>query len=121
MELGVKAGELLFILCEFLKKADSRFSSAPLKISISKAEFIDEIREMGLVAKQERAIYRNLEELEKKRCIVYTKEKALRMGKKGLDQYHKMVADLEHLSAVRKTIESGNFKFKRKIQAKLIS
>lgn len=120
MELGVKARELLFILCEFMKKADSRFSSAPLKISISKAEFIDEIREMGLVAKQERAIYRNLEELEKGRCILYNKEKSLRISKRGLDQYQKIMADLERFGEIKKTLETKDVGFKRRIQAKLV-
>lgn len=113
--------EVLFVLGEFFKETDRRFSSAPLDVGVTKAEFIDAVRKTGAVKKQERALYKNLEELQRYRLIMYKKDKILRMSKKGLALYRKMSKDMERLLDMRIRIATKKIKFKRKTQTKLIS
>ena len=63
--------DMLWILGLFLRESDRRFAKFPLGVSISKVEFIESIVKLKVTNKQERAIYKNLEELEKRKFIIY--------------------------------------------------
>lgn len=110
--------EILFIIGEFFKKTNKRFSKFPLDVSVSKAEFIDVIRGMRAVSKTERALYRNLEMLQKDRLLVYS-DRDLKMSKKGFTEYEKIASELERMNLLSSTIEEGKIKFKRKTQTRL--
>ncbi|MBU2561762.1 MAG: hypothetical protein KKD17_05685 [Nanoarchaeota archaeon] len=118
MGLSGKKKELLFVLGQFFKETDRKFSETPLLISISKAEFIDVIRSLQAVEKKERALYRNLEDLENARYIVY-EDKNLRMSRKGFNEYARIRHELETLNKICSSIEAGRIRFKRKTQTKL--
>jgi hypothetical protein len=118
MGLSAIQKEMLFILGQVLSKTSRRFSKAYLEISIMKAEFIDVIRGIKAVAKKERAIYRNLAQLEKGRYIDYDK-RDLRFTKKGFKEYEKIRADLMRFKQIEANIATQKIAFKRKIQAKL--
>ncbi|HII71807.1 TPA: hypothetical protein HA265_03570 [Candidatus Woesearchaeota archaeon] len=118
MVLTPKTREMLFILGQFLRETDRRFSSAPLKVSVLKAEFIDVVKGMGAVSKQERAIYRNLESLEKSGYISYADE-GLTLTKKGHHEYMKMSGDLERFNLLLGMVKASRIGFKRKTQTKL--
>jgi DNA-binding PadR family transcriptional regulator len=111
--------EMLFILGEFFRETSKRFSKTPLQVSVSKAEFIDNIREIGVVAKQHRAVYRNLEALENERYIVYDEKKNLRITRKGLNEYVRVLNEFEQLRTISEKIHVKNIQFRRKQQTKL--
>ncbi len=120
--MGLKSNrkEMLYILGQFFSKAHSRFAETPLKFSISKAEFIDVIRSLMLVDKKERAIYKNLEELEKHKYLVYD-DRNLRLSRKGFDEYERIRKEYDRLAVILQRLESGKIRFKRKIQTKFTS
>ena len=118
MGLTLVQKEMLFILGEFFKKTSKRFSKANLKVSVLKAEFIDVIRGVGAVVKKERAIYRNLKQLETCKYISYDK-KNLHFNKKGFNEYEKIKAEVLRFKQVEANIATQKIKFKRKIQSKL--
>ena len=119
MGVSETSKEVLFLLGEFFKETDRRFISAPLAVSISKAEFIDAIMKIGVVKKHERALYKNLEELQKYRYIIYPKNKSLRMSNRGFNLYRKTSADLERLLDIRIKMATKSIAFQRKTQTKL--
>lgn len=118
MGLTIIQKEMLFILGEFLKKTSRRFSKANLDVSVLKAEFIDAIMGVGAVDKKERAIYRNLKQLEKGKYISYDK-KDLHFSKKGFKEYNKIKAEVLRFKQVEANIATQKIKFKRKVQSKL--
>lgn len=89
MRLTKKLEFMLFSLGYFYEQANLRFKNKPLKIVISKRSFIDLIKRSEIVSKGERAIYRNLENLENKGYISY-KNRVLRLTRKGKQKYINM-------------------------------
>ena len=116
--MGGKKKEMLFILGQFFKKTNRMFSKSVLDVSVSKAEFIDVILSVGAVAKQKRAIYRNLESLQKGKYIIYDDRK-LRFSKKGYNEYVKIKTEHMRMKQIEANIATQSIRFKRKIQAKL--
>ena len=110
--------EMLFVLGQFFNKTNRRFSKLYLDVSVSKAEFIDVIKGMNAASKTERALYRNLETLQKEKYLVYNDRK-LQMTKKGFAEYDKTCSELERLKMLSYTIEKEKIKFKRKTQTRL--
>jgi len=112
---------MLFILGTFLRETNKRFKSAPLKVTISKAYFIDAIISLKLVEKQERSIYKNLELLEKEKYVAY-KNKNLRLTKKGFNQYFKMFTEYESRRVIADSVSKSKLVLKERIlQTKLRS
>lgn len=109
--------EMLFVLARFLQESNKQFEDSPLRISVSKAEFIDGIMKLKAVQKQERAVYKNLENLERKRLIKYTKTKELGLTRKGLNQYNDMNKSITKYMLILNRLESKNMS--RNIQSKL--
>jgi len=110
--------EMLFIIGQFFKETDQKFAESPLKVAVSKAEFIDTMMHIGVVSKKERAIYKNLEGLGHNKMITYD-EKNLKLTRKGLAEYEKTVKETDRLDDIRDKIKSERIRFKRKIQTKL--
>jgi hypothetical protein len=110
--------EMLFVLGQFFKATDRRFAKTPLSVSVSKAEFIDVVRGLSAVAKKERAIYRNLEDLEKNKLILYDAN-GLKMSRKGYNEYKRMLTELKQFRHIARSIKAKKIQFKRKTQTKL--
>lgn len=110
--------EMLFILGQFFQKTNNRFSKFPLDVSVSKAEFIDVIRGMKVVCKSERAIYLNLEMLQKEKYLIYS-DRDLKMSRKGFSEYDRIRKEIERFSRISHSVEKGKIKFKRKTQTRL--
>lgn len=112
-----KTKEMLFILGQFFRETDRRFSSAPLRIQIPKVEFIEAIRAMGVLDKKDRAVYKNLEALQKARLISY-KGRNLSLTHKGHSRYLRLCREIEHYNDILSTIKSGKISFRRKTQTR---
>ena len=82
---------MLYSLGQCYKQLNKRFEHAPLDVAISKVTFIETLLSSGLVGKTERAVYKNLEYLERKKLILYTR-KELRFTERG----YKLFLLLQH-------------------------
>jgi hypothetical protein len=117
--MGKAAMKMLFVLGTFLRETNRRFKTAPLRVTISKAYFIDAILIMSLVGKKERSIYKNLELLEKDKFVVY-KDKNLRLSKKGFNIYFKMYREYEERKQMVDAVVKSKLVVKERIlQTKL--
>lgn len=99
--------EMLFILGHVLQESQKQFSNQPFSVYISKADFISIAQHVGAVMKQERAVYKNLELLEKSRLISYKKDKqkrSLRLSQKGYRAFQRLAQRHEDWHAIRQKI-----------------
>ncbi len=96
---------ILFALYWYYKEADEKFKDKPLKLAISKVSFIDMVKKFELAKKQPRAIYRNLEVLEKKKLIMY-KKKHLFITQKGLDFIKRILGNIDPYLTVIEEIKN---------------
>jgi len=85
---------MLYSLGQCYRQLNKRFDNAPLEVSISKVTFIEALFASGLLGKTERAMYKNLEFLERKKLIFYT-QKELRFTERGYKQFLKLQATLQ--------------------------
>ncbi|MBT5022050.1 hypothetical protein HOK51_06785 [Candidatus Woesearchaeota archaeon] len=111
--------DMLWILGLFLRESDRRFAKFPLGVSISKVEFIESIVKLKVTNKQERAIYKNLEELEKRKFIIY-KNRELCLSKKGFTKFSKQLGEFNAKKTMEKILSPSNIaKTSRGKQTKL--
>lgn len=89
----------LYSLGECYNQLNKRFGDAPLQVFISKIGFIEVMINNGLMEKKERALYKNLETLEKKRLIYY-ENKNLRFTKRGFIHYNRIKNGIKPFLAV---------------------
>jgi len=106
----------LYSLGECYSQFNKRFGNAPLQVFISKIGFIEVMINSGLVEKKERALYRNLETLEKKKLIYY-ENRNLRFTKRGFIQYNRLKKGLEPFLAIELFLK--DVKTDRKLQTTL--
>jgi len=84
---------ILYALGKWFEEANKKIQDKSLEVSISKALFIDMAKKAKFAEKQERALYKNLEILEKKKLISYN-TKELMLTNKGKKVYDKISCDL---------------------------
>ena len=84
---------ILYSLGQFYKSLNQPLSEKHLKLRTSKIAFIELLLASGIVGKQERALYKNLETLEEKKLIEYKKRmiKFTLQGVKIMDKINKEV------------------------------
>lgn len=109
-------GFILFSLGAWFEEANKRIRDKPLEVSISKKTFIELVMNAGIAKKQERALYRNLEQLEKKKTISYI-NKSLALTTKGKKMYSKIKQDMApYLNVLDKLIAKSPTSYTRKVQ-----
>ena len=99
MVLNKKHRFVLYALYQYLREANKRFSDKPLEMSVSKSVFIEALKKTKIADKGKRALYRNLEILEKKKLVKY-ENKFLKPTEKGLKVFsamHKEIFPFIHL------------------------
>ena len=89
-----KQSFILYALGEYYSEANRKLKSKPIAVAISKSVFIDLLMKTKITNKKQRALYRNLEQLEKKHLTSY-KDKVLRLTKKGQTEYRSIKKDIE--------------------------
>jgi hypothetical protein len=62
---------MLYSLGQYYRSLNQPLREAPVKLRTSKIAFIEILEESQVITKQERAIYKNLEQLQKKQLIQY--------------------------------------------------
>jgi hypothetical protein len=84
---------MLFSLGLCHQQFEERFRGKPVGIVISKADFIDLVQRAGIVHKQDRAVYKNLQDLEEQRFVSY-QHKTLSLTKKGVMEFSRISRDI---------------------------
>lgn len=113
MGLTKKTKLILFALYWYYKEHNTRLKDTPLRLAISKVSFIDMVKKFQLAKKQPRALYKNLETLEKKKLISY-RQKHLFLTDKGRKYIEKIMKDVEPYLNIIEEIRDKSSKVKVK-------
>ncbi len=98
---------ILYSLGQFYDSINQLLVEKPVRVRTSKIAFIELLITSGIVSKQERALYKNLESLEKKRLIGYVR-RMITFTTKGLKEHEKLKREISpYLSLQRRFQESG--------------
>jgi predicted transcriptional regulator len=107
---------ILFTLGKWFEEANKKIKDNSLQVSISKTTFIELVKAAKLAKKQERALYKNLEILEKKKLISY-QNRELKLTKRGQVLYEDIDKRLNPFFQVfRKLKEKSPISYTRKVQ-----
>lgn len=90
VKLSKKHEFILYSLMKYLEKLNKKFSDQPLEASVSKIQFINLLKDLEIVEKTERGLYKNLQVLEKKKLILY-ENRFLKLTEKG----YKLITEKE--------------------------
>ena len=97
-----------------LRQLNLRFQDKPLEMAVPKIAFIEVLEESPLVSKKERALYKNLETLERKKLLSYD-GRQLSLTLKGLNLFKKLENELAPFEKA-KEFWSSDLQMKRKLQ-----
>jgi hypothetical protein len=102
MVVGKKQIFILFTLGQYYVEANKRLKGMPLHVFISKKLFIDIVKKAHLAEKKERALYKNLEDLEKKKYVTYENHclKLTAKGQRMFERVHKEYGPYLNLARV---------------------
>ncbi|MBS3168862.1 hypothetical protein J4210_00095 [Candidatus Woesearchaeota archaeon] len=92
--------QILFALGEFYKQLNQPLEAKPVQLRTSKVVFITFLLHSGIVAKQERALYKNLEMLEQKRLITY-ENRMIRFTNAGIFILKKIDKEIEEFLKIK--------------------
>jgi hypothetical protein len=106
MDLTQPEAFILFSLGKFHEEANKALEGKPLRVSMTKAAFIELARVAGIAQKSERALYKNLETLEQRKLIFYD-HKMLALTSKGHKEYQKILATLDPYFGASKLLAQG--------------
>lgn len=110
---------ILFTLGSWYLEAQRKFQDSPVSIVISKATFIDLILRANIAGKQERALYKNLEDLEKRKYITYD-NKSLALTNKGNKLFDKVYKELRpYVNVIHALKQKDPLSYSRRVQTKL--
>lgn len=110
---------ILFALGLCYAEFSKRFSGKPLSMSISKSQFIELAMKASITKKKERALYKNLETLEKKKLVSYA-SKNLALTERGTRLFTKISTELSPYLSVNSILTSQDIlRYTRKAQAVL--
>jgi len=118
MALSTQQAFVLFALGRCYEECEHRFSGKFLSIDLNKKDFISLSQKAGMVVKGERAMYKNLEDLEKSKLISYA-NKCLKLTSKGEKRYQDLLSRIEPYIAVSLLLRSDDILKYAKVQAKL--
>jgi hypothetical protein len=85
---------ILFSLGQFYQSINQSFTEKPLRLRTSKIAFIELLMDSKIISKQERALYKNLESLEKKKLIEYVNRK-IKFTELGLKELKKVNREIK--------------------------
>lgn len=118
-KLSKQESYMLFAIGQCYKSFNKLFYNKPLQVSISKPVFIDLMISSKSVKKKERAIYKNLESLEKKKFLKY-KNNELSFTGKGLSVFKKMDSDIkEYVDLLAHLYDPKTISLHKKLQTKI--
>jgi hypothetical protein len=105
---------ILHALGQFYQSLNQPLNEKPVKVRTSKITFIELLEQSDIFAKQKRALYKNLETLEKKKLLNYENHLII-LTQEGLVELKKLTFELYQFSAIEKYFHDAE-KPKRKLQ-----
>ncbi len=105
---------ILYSLGQFYQSLNQPLSEKHLRLRTSKITFIELLLSSGIVGKQERALYKNLETLEDKKLIEYFDRK-VKLTEKGIKIMDKINKEVKQFTDVKEYFKNVK-KPKRKLQ-----
>ena len=109
---------ILFALGHFYTSLNQPLVEKPVLVRTSKIAFIEHLLQSKIVAKQERALYKNLETLGQKKMISY-ENKMIMFTEFGLRELEKINKEIRQFISLERYFEQE--KPKRKIQTMIRS
>ena len=107
---------MLYTLGKWFEEANSQMKPKPLQVSISKTIFIELVLNAALASKQKRAIYKNLETLERKKLITYQNKEIL-ISQRGEKLYREIEEEMRPYFIVNKKLqEKSATSYTKKVQ-----
>ena len=117
--LSISERYVLYALGHCFRAFTTAFLNKPLTVSMSKALFIEMLLASGSVDTKERALYRTLASLEKKRFIRYGKQ-GLQFSRAGFTAFKAMDVRVTMLNRIKICLhEPHMLKLHRKLQSRL--
>ena len=107
---------MLYSLGKWFEEANKKIKAKNLKVSISKTSFIELVTKSGIATKQKRALYKNLETLEKKKLLTY-ENRELELTNKGEKLFLEVKEELiPYINVYKKLKEKSPTSYTKKIQ-----
>jgi hypothetical protein len=98
---------MLYCLGKWFEEANKIIKDKSLKVSISKNIFIDLVLKAQMAEKQKRAIYKNLEVLEKQKLVNY-ENRELELTPKGEKLFEAIKSEIDPFLEVNKKLKEKN-------------
>jgi hypothetical protein len=98
---------MLYALGTTHDQFSARFKDKPLSLTMNKVDFIDLVHSAKIAEKKDRAVYKNLESLEKLKLVAYN-NKTLTLTKKGRIAYESIKTSMAPYFYVRDLLRSDN-------------
>ena len=114
MNLTLVERLMLYALGQYYLSLNQPLMEKHLRLRTSKITFIEMLMNSNMVGKKERAIYKNLESLEKKKLIAY-ENKMIRLTEKGLEELRMINLEIDYYLEFKKYFSIVE-KPKRKLQ-----
>jgi hypothetical protein len=105
---------ILYSLGQFYLWLNQPLKEKHLQVKTSKIAFIEMILDSGIFSKHERAVYRNLEDLEKNKYIEYDKRR-INFTERGIIELEKINQEIKQFSEIDNYFKNAQ-KPKRKLQ-----
>lgn len=94
MSLSKTQLRILYSLGQCYRKLNQPYQDKPLTVFISKIAFIELLKQADFIQKQERALYKNLEFLEKKKFIEYNNKK-IKLTQRGQRLFNRIEKEIK--------------------------
>ncbi len=110
---------ILYSLGEFYQTINQPLVEKPVRLETSKITFIELLLQSKIVTKQERALYKNLEILEKKKLIEYV-NRMVKFTERGIQELQKITKDLDQFQKLNEyfqTVEKPHRKLQTMIKS----
>lgn len=105
---------ILHSLGQFYISLNQSLIEKPVRVRTSKITFIELLLKSNIIGKQERALYKNLEKLEKKRLIKY-EHHLIKCTERGLRELEKIQKEIKPFADIEHYFQKG-VKSPRKLQ-----
>jgi len=109
---------ILHSLGQFYVSLNQPLIEKPVRIRTSKIAFIELMLKSNIISKQERALYKNIEALEKKRLLKY-ESRMIRFTDKGLRELEKVQKEIKPFVEIGPYFQKG-IKPSRKLQTVMV-
>lgn len=107
---------ILYSIGQLYKEANQKLEGKDLQLAIDKVTFIEFAMKAKIAGKKERALYKNMEELEKRKLVNYA-NKELYLTKKGEKIFLKLESEILPYFKLTKLMKEQNpLKYTKKAQ-----